>query len=102
MRIIIIIKGLGQLIARGLPAERVAPLIFSNAIKSGEKNQNRIYVQVFAQICPQIFAQIFVQMPSNQVRTIMTNRMTMICTALSGWKNIYVEVQVELHDLSTI
>ena len=80
---IIIIKGPGQLIARGLPAERVAPLISSNAIKSGEKNQNRIYVQVFAQICPQIFAQIFVQMPSNQVRIITTNRMTKICTALS-------------------
>ena len=94
----IIIKGPGQLIARGLPAERAAPLISSNAIKSGEKNQNRLYVQIFAQIC----AQIFLQMPSNQVRTIMTNRMTMICTALSGWKNIYVEVQVELHDLSTI
>ena len=71
----IIIKGPGQLIARGLPAERAAPLISSNAIKSGEKNQNRIFVQ--------IFAQIFVQIPSNQVRRIITNRMTKICTALS-------------------
>ena len=71
----IIIKGPGQLIALGLPAERAAPLISSNAIKSGEKNQNRIFVQ--------IFAQIFVQIPSNQVRRIITNRMTKICTALS-------------------
>ena len=42
---IIIIKGLGQLIARGRPAERVALPISSNAIKSGEKNQNRIFVK---------------------------------------------------------
>ena len=41
----IIIKGPGQLIARGRPAERVALPISSNAIKSGEKNQNRIFVK---------------------------------------------------------
>ena len=94
----IIIKGPGQLIARGLPAERAAPLISSNAIKSGEKNQNRIFVQ--------IFAQIFVQIPSNQVRRIITNRMTALSVHFTFISHVFgfhfYFLQGELHPPSNI
>ena len=56
IRMIIIIKDPGQLIARGPPAERAALLISSNAIKSGENHDKMPWLESLSNLCQNIYA----------------------------------------------